>query len=36
MIAEFIFELFVAILWVYYVAGIYYIVYDYIYENFIK
>ena len=36
MIVEFIFELFVAILWVYYVAGIYYIVYDYIYENFIR
>lgn len=36
MIGEFIFELFTAILWVTYVASIYYIVYDYIYENFIK
>ena len=36
MIVEFLFELFVAILWVSYVASVYYIVYDYIYENFIK
>ena len=36
MIVEFIFELYVAILWVTYLAGIYYIVYDYIWSNFIK
>ena len=34
--AEFIFELFVAILWVTYVASIYYIIYDYIWRTFIK
>ena len=33
---DFLFELFVAILWVSYVASIYYIIYDYIWENFIK
>tara|TARA_S200000501_G_scaffold254379_1_gene238345 strand:- start:2572 stop:2703 length:132 start_codon:yes stop_codon:yes gene_type:complete len=35
-IGEFIFELFKAILWVGYVAMLYYIVYDYIWENFIR
>jgi len=30
MIVEFVFELFVAILWVTYVASVYYIIYDYI------
>ena len=34
--AEFILELFTSILGVTYVASIYYIVYDYIYESFIK
>ena len=36
MIVEFIFELIVAILWVGYVAAIYYILYDYIWRNFIR
>tara|TARA_B100000963_G_scaffold324625_1_gene310286 strand:+ start:308 stop:418 length:111 start_codon:yes stop_codon:yes gene_type:complete len=36
MIVEFIFELFVAILWVGYVASLYYILYDYIWRNFIR
>ncbi len=36
MIVEFIFELFTAILWVGYVATMYYVVYDYIWNNFIK
>ena len=35
-IVEFIFELFKAVLFVGYVASIYYIVYDYIWRNFIK
>jgi len=34
--AEFIFELFVAILWVGYVASVYYIIYDYIWRTFIR
>ena len=33
---EFIFELFVNILWVTYILSIYYIVYDYIWRTFIK
>ena len=33
MIADFLFKLFTAILCVYYVAGVYYIIYDYIYEG---
>ncbi len=35
-IGEFIFELFKATLWVGYVATLYYIVYDFIWENFIR
>ena len=36
MIAEFILELFKAILGVSYVATVYYIIYDYTYESFLK
>ena len=35
-IGEFIFELFKAMLWVGYVGTLYYIVYDFIWENFIR
>ena len=36
MIADFLLKLFTAILCVYYVAGVYYIIYDYIYESLKK
>ena len=36
MIVDFMFELFVAILWVGYFATVYYLLFDYIWKNYLR